>query len=111
MIYSCTCPSGSCYVDGKCHFQEDCIYKARTNADVIRSMSDIELYDFLDKFAHDGPWYKEFEEAFCSDCKPVQVERNLFGREIEYYECEFEDGHCPYYDGDCLKWWLGKEAY
>lgn len=111
MTYSCMCSSGSCYVDGKCHFQDDCIHKARTNADMIRSMSDDGLYNFLSAIAQDGPWADEFDKTFCQKCNPVEVERNLFGREVEYYECEFEDGHCPHYDGDCLKWWLGKEAY
>ena len=111
MIYSCMCPSGSCYVDGKCHFQEDCIHKVKNNSDRIKSMSDDELYDFLDRFAHDGPWHKEFEKTFCENCEPIEVEKNWFGTETPYYACEFTDMGCPHYNGDCLKWWLEKRVY
>lgn len=103
-VYSCTCHKGSCYIDGKCHSSEDCMHKAKTNGDMIRSMSDRELYEFLRDIAHDGPWDIKFERAFCDNCIPIRIEKNLFGREFGRYECE--DGHCPHYDGNALKWWL-----
>ena len=110
-VYSCTCPTGACYVDGKCHYQHGCFYQARTNADKIRCMSDEELYKFLRSLVYNGPWDKEFEEVFCDTCEPVESEKNLFGREVKYFECEFIDGKCPHFNGDALKWWLGKVIY
>ena len=105
-VYSCTCPTGACYVDGKCHYQNDCYYQAKTNADKIRCMSDDELYKFLNSLVHEGPWNAEFEYVFCDTCEPVERDKNFFGREIEYYACE--EDVCPNFNGDALKWWLGK---
>lgn len=103
-IHSCTCPQGACYVDGKCHYQKDCSYQAKTNADRIRCMSDKELYNFLDYIAQTGPWDYEFERTFCNNCSPVGFKKNFFGREVGYFKCE--DGVCPHYNGNALKWWL-----
>ena len=44
-----TCKLGEkgCWKDGKCHYIRDCENKVLTNADLIRSMSDEDLADFL----------------------------------------------------------------
>lgn len=109
IIYSCTCHKGACYVDGKCHSSEYCQYQARTNEDIIRSMSSNELYDFLKSISIDGPWTDDFEDVVCYNCEPVEIERNFIGKETAYYECDYEDGKCPHYNGDALKWWLQRE--
>lgn len=109
IVYSCTCHKGACYVDGKCHSSEYCQYQARTNEDIIRSMTSNELYDFLNSIAREGPWTDEFEDIICSRCEPVEVERNILGKETAYYECDYEDSRCPYNE-DALKWWLHKEV-
>lgn len=110
IVYSCTCHKGACYVDGKCHSSEYCQYQARTNEDIIRSMTSNELYDFLNHITknNEKPWDYEFERIFCNNCSPVDFKRNFFGREIGYFECE--DGVCPHHNGNALRWWLKKKV-
>lgn len=70
-----------------------------TNAEKIRSMSNKELRDFLDKFrveTHTEP----FGKKFCKCCPTVGT--------TEYKECEFVDGVCPH--GDSLTWWLEQKV-
>lgn len=93
--YTCTCPDGSCYTDGKCHHVNDCIHKVITNEDMIRSMSHDKLRDFLENtfesMVEDIPWYSEFDKVFCRG-------------KCNLENCVAPD--CPY--GDPVDWWLNQ---
>lgn len=70
-----------------------------TNGDRIRSMTDEELRDFLDKFRVET-YTEPFGKKFCKCCPTVGT--------TEYKECEFVDGVCPH--GDSLMWWLEQKV-
>lgn len=78
------------------------------NADYIRSMSNEELYEFLNVITDaTGPWYDEFDATYCKRCEPTVDENGE-----EWCACELnENFQCPYVkEQDVLKWWLDQPA-
>lgn len=82
-------------------------YKPMTNGDRIRSMTDEELRNFLDKFRVET-YTVPFGEKFCKNCPTTEgaVEGNLIP--LRLHECDFADGVCPH--GDSLMWWLEQKV-
>lgn len=83
----------------------DCQYFCqKTNADVIRAMTEEELADFLISvaYARNTPWCEPFARKFCDSCPTV--EGLLNGKTMSFHECEFADGKCPH--GSDIIWWL-----
>lgn len=76
-----------------------------TNADRIRSMTNEQLRNFLDKFRVET-FTEPFGEKFCKNCPTTEgtVEGGLIPLRLS--ECDFEDGVCPH--GDALLWWLSQ---
>lgn len=86
----------------------DCVgFEPFTNGDRIRSMTDEELRDFLDKFRVET-YTVPFGEKFCKNCPTTEgaVEGNLIP--LRLHKCDFADGACPH--GDSLMWWLEQKV-
>lgn len=86
---------------------EDSWLKPKTNADRIRSMTDEQLRDFLDKFRVET-YTEPFGEKFCKSCPTTEVYCSPLHDTLKLHECDFADGVCPH--GDSLAWWLSQTA-
>ena len=97
---------------GECDQPETCTayVPTKTNADLIRAMSDEKLAHFIHEIAHlrETPWSIPFEEANCKSCSHVIGLVDGYYQETEFHECDFEDGKCPH--GNDILWWLQQEA-
>ena len=84
---------------------EDSWLKPKSNADRIRTMTNEQLRDFLDKFRVET-YTVPFGEKFCKNCPTTEgtVEGNLIP--LRLHECDFAGGVCPH--GDALAWWLSQ---
>lgn len=85
-------------------------YKAQTNADRIRAMSDEELAEFLDQiaYARETPWSIPFQKKICNNCQTTTCTVEGYHHPMELNECDFEDGECPH--GSDIVWWLQQPA-
>ena len=81
-------------------------YKAKSNADRIRSMSGEELAKFLSgiAYARNTPWCEPFAEKFCKSCPTTTCTIEGCSHPMELHECDFTDGKCPH--GSDIVWWL-----
>lgn len=79
--------------------------KPMTNADRIRTMTNEQLKDFLEKFRVET-YTEPFGKAFCKNCPTTEgtVEGKMIP--LRLHECDFADGVCPH--GDALSWWLSQ---
>lgn len=81
-------------------------YNMRTNADVIRSMDNEQLANFIKRLVYDGKdlWSEAFRKTFCDQCDPVEELDLETGCARDVYPCDYADGICPH--GDDILWWL-----
>ena len=101
-----TCPDDCEYFDdsgGELIYEPDVV----TNADRIRSMTDEQLRDFLEKFRVET-YTEPFGEKFCKSCPTTEVYCSPLHDTLKLTECDFADGVCPH--GDSLAWWLSQTA-
>ena len=76
--------------------------------DRIRNMTDDELCDFLRNFNWEN-CSEGFGKKYCDNCEPIIAQPEGYHNELKFAKCEFDDYACPYYGGDCIKWWLEQE--
>ena len=80
-----------------------------TNADYIRSMTNEQLEEFIERlaFGRETPWSKPFADKYCTACPVIEAVTDR-GIKMQLSECDFADSECPH--GSDILWWLS-EAY